>query len=130
MLESTILSVLPLYSLSNSDPEFGTMDTFFEAGATCFTAIIVIVNFKVHIIVLQCIILLILMSFSPPQMFFIQTRWYWGNYLVIFLSIAFYFVTLFFITAFVDLDFNFYHVSVICELHDARNDTFYWCFLV
>lgn len=44
-------------------------------------------------------------------MFFIQTRWYSGNFLVLFFSIAFYFVTLFFITSFVPLDFNFYFVS-------------------
>lgn len=48
MLESTILSVLPLYALANSDPEFGTLETFFEAGATCFTAIVFVVNFKVR----------------------------------------------------------------------------------
>ncbi len=48
MLESTILSVLPLYSMANSNPEDGMLETFFEAGATCFTAIIFIVNFKVR----------------------------------------------------------------------------------
>lgn len=49
MLESTILSVLPLYTLSNSDPFHGTMETFFEAGTTCLTAIVIIVNFKVQL---------------------------------------------------------------------------------
>lgn len=48
MLESTILSVLPLYSLANSDPADGELATFFEAGATCFTAVVFVVNFKVR----------------------------------------------------------------------------------
>lgn len=55
-------------------------------------------------------------------MFFIQTRWYSGNYLVLFFSIAFYFVTLFFITSFVPLDFNFYFVSALLLLDSAVDE--------
>lgn len=45
-------------------------------------------------------------------MFFLQTRWYSGSLWALFFSLAFYFVTLFFITSFVALDFNFFNVSL------------------
>jgi hypothetical protein len=47
MLESVLLAILPLYFLTNSDPHDGVFHGFQEAGAVCFTAVIVICNFKV-----------------------------------------------------------------------------------
>lgn len=46
-MESVLLSVLPLYFLDNSMPKTGVMDTFWKAGATCFTTVVIVVNFKV-----------------------------------------------------------------------------------
>ena len=45
-LESVALSVIPLFTLSNSGP-FGSINSFLEAGMTCFTAVVMVVNFKV-----------------------------------------------------------------------------------
>eukprot|EP01038_Epipyxis_sp_PR26KG_P007375 gene7375-10046_t len=88
IMESILLSVLPLFTLSIGAYD-GQTGSFLEAGATCFTAIIFIVNFK---------------------MFFIQARWYWFNYVIIFFSIGIYFTVAFFITSFTSLDYNWYQV--------------------
>ena len=90
ILESTILSVLPLFILANYDYDTGTQNTFYEAGATCFTAIVLVVNLK---------------------MLFIQSKWPMFASAMMALTIFFYFASIFFITSFTDLDFNFYHVS-------------------
>ena len=49
MLESVVISVVPLYTLQNSQPSYGLLNSFWEAGAVCYTIVIVIVNAKVSI---------------------------------------------------------------------------------
>jgi hypothetical protein len=48
LVESIFISVLPLYTLTNSDPRTGNMESFLEAGMTAFTVIVLVVNFKVR----------------------------------------------------------------------------------
>eukprot|EP01039_Chlorochromonas_danica_P007893 gene7893-8706_t len=50
ILESVVLSVLPLFTLWNGDYRTGTEDHFLQAGMTCLTAIIIIVNIKMFFI--------------------------------------------------------------------------------
>lgn len=89
VIESVVLSVLPLYTLSNGDYRTGVEESFQAAGATCLTAVVIVVNLKI---------------------FFIQSRWYWFNLVVLAASILVYFASLYFITSFTLLDYNFYHV--------------------
>ncbi|RYH05661.1 hypothetical protein EON65_44100, partial [archaeon] len=91
ILESIILSVLPLYTLYNGDFRTGTEDHFLQAGMTCLTAVVVIVNLKI---------------------FFIQSQWYSLTVLIVVASLLVYFASLFFITSFQALDSNFYQVWV------------------
>jgi hypothetical protein len=49
MFESVLCAILPLYFLTNSDVHDGVFHGFQEAGAVCFTAVIVICNFKVSL---------------------------------------------------------------------------------
>lgn len=49
ILESVVLSVLPLFTLWNGDYRTGTEDHFLQAGMTCLTAIIIIANIKVSL---------------------------------------------------------------------------------
>ena len=48
IVESVLCSVLPYYFLDNASPKTGTLATFWEAGATCLTVIILVCNFKVR----------------------------------------------------------------------------------
>jgi hypothetical protein len=45
--EAVICALLPLGLLQNSQPGFGTFNTFWESGALCFTAVVIIANLKV-----------------------------------------------------------------------------------
>jgi hypothetical protein len=67
ILESCLCSVVPLYVLDASDPDDGTLGSFWECGALCLTVTVIIVNLK---------------------MIFIQSRQRWEHYVVIFLSIG------------------------------------------
>jgi magnesium-transporting ATPase (P-type) len=60
-IESTIVSVLPLYILDQSD-KFGVETSFWDAGTMTYTAVVIICNMK---------------------LLFIQTRWHWGNLVLI-----------------------------------------------
>jgi hypothetical protein len=65
-----ILSVLPLYTLLNGDYRNGLEESFLQAGITCLTAIVVVVNLKVFFHVLQFwFCLLILFSFFSCCLF-------------------------------------------------------------
>lgn len=114
VMESVVLSVLPLYTLQNGDYRTGVEETFLQAGATCLTAIVIVDNLKVncysyyHSIVSSNASLF---PFSSPQLFFIQSRWHWWDVSIIVLSILVYVASLYFITSFVDLDYKFFHVS-------------------
>lgn len=90
VVESIVLSVLPLFTLNGYNPHTGLESTVLEPGTTCLTAIVIAVNIK---------------------MFFIQSKWYPANIVVILLSIGVFFASMFFINAFVLLDFNFFNVS-------------------
>jgi hypothetical protein len=48
---------------------------------------------------------------STAQLFFVQSKWYQMNYIIMGLSIASFFATVSFITSFKFLDFDFYQVS-------------------
>lgn len=48
--ESALLTVLPLYLLTNFDKETGTMNTYFDPGHLCMTAIVLVVNLKIFTI--------------------------------------------------------------------------------
>ena len=47
LVESVPMAIFPLYVLKKSDPFYGTLNTFWEAGTLCLTAIVIIVNLKV-----------------------------------------------------------------------------------
>ena len=49
VLESVLLTVFPLYLLTNFD-EHGTMSTMFEPGHLCMTAVVIVVNLKINTI--------------------------------------------------------------------------------
>ena len=87
--ESVLLSVLPLYYLDNSNTDSGVMDTFWKGGATCFTCVIIVVNFKI---------------------FMYQSRWTSLHFLAILFSIVSWFAAAFFISSFVLLDYNWYQL--------------------
>jgi phospholipid-transporting ATPase len=133
LFESVILSIPPLYYLSDSSPLEGDLcmsmcigifiykytcmyvftyvhiyiqiyiylythinnvigGTFWEAGATCFTCVVIVVNFKI---------------------FFMQTRWTVIHLFIVIFSILFWFLSAYFINSFISLDFNFFQVSHI-----------------
>lgn len=89
LVESTFISVLPLFTLANSDPANGTQASYLQAGMTAFTVIVLVVNLK---------------------LFFVQSKWYWANFAVMGASIGLYFAVCSFITSVVFLDFDFYQV--------------------
>jgi len=60
-IESTVVSVLPLYILNNSDI-FGVESSFWDAGTMTYTCVVVVVNVK---------------------LLFIQNRWHWFNFFLI-----------------------------------------------
>jgi hypothetical protein len=80
------MSVLPLYFLDNSNKKGSS---FWEAGATCFTVVVFVVSAKI------C---------------FIQGRFYWFNWAVMFLSILLWFLSALTITYNIQLDDNWYYV--------------------
>lgn len=99
MLESVIVSVLPLYLLAGSD-KLGNDPTFFDAGATCYTVIIIIVNFK---------------------LFFMQTRWYWGNFVIMAASIGLWFASAYLINYIIFFDWAWYYIFI-----RLTSTTYFW----
>jgi len=89
IFESVIASVVPLYLLQDSEPNTGVLTAFWQAGAACFTVVIIIVSMK---------------------MFFIQNRWNNLNFFILFLSVAFYFSMGFFFSSFKVLEYDWYYV--------------------
>eukprot|EP01035_Chromulina_nebulosa_P017968 gene17968-23598_t len=87
--ESVWIAVLPLYLLSNSSPEYGTLDSFWQAGALAYTVVIFVCNFKI---------------------FFIQTQFHWIHAFAIILSISLWFASAFFINDVIFFDFNWFHM--------------------
>ena len=47
LIESIIISVLPLFTLVNASKDSGNTESFLMAGMTAFTVIVLVVNFKV-----------------------------------------------------------------------------------
>lgn len=86
--ESALLSILPLFLMDNYDKK-GVLNTFWEPGAVCYTMVIIVVNLK---------------------FFFIQSKWYWFNYLIILLSILSWFWVAYGISLYSVVDFNYYHL--------------------
>ena len=91
VIESIFLSVLPLYLLNNGDYRDGMEASWQQAGATCLTAVVIVVNVK---------------------LFFHQCRWYWWSISIVLASILVYIASLYFINAFEALDYNFYAVNI------------------
>jgi hypothetical protein len=52
----------------------------------------------------------------PAQLFFVQSKWYQMNYIIMGLSIGCYFATVSFITSFKFLDFDFYQVRALAAV--------------
>ena len=50
LIESLLISILPLIMLDNTDNINGAMDNFLESGMTSFTIIVIVVNTKVSLI--------------------------------------------------------------------------------
>lgn len=88
-VESVLFSVLPLYFLTGMKVDHGTVTTFWEAGAMCYTAIICSVNIK---------------------MFFLQAKWHSGGLLILFVSILSWFAVAYGISAFIWVDFNWFYL--------------------
>merc|ERR1711988_475003 len=78
IMESLICSIIPIYFLQNSDADFGTQSTFWNAGSLCFTCTIIICNMK---------------------LFFIQVRWHWIHAMILSSSILLWWLTAFFFNA-------------------------------
>lgn len=89
LLESTLMALLPMGLLVHSDPENGMFNTFWEAGAMCLTAVVIVVNLK---------------------MFLFQNRWYPWSISWIILSIAFWFGIAFIATSFIGIDYDWYMI--------------------
>jgi len=90
-MESILMSVVPLYTLTNSQPSYGLENTHWEAGAVCYTVVILVVNAKI---------------------FFIQSKWHYVHYLIIPLSIGLWFASAFFITEIIFFDYDWYKMFV------------------
>lgn len=58
ILDSILAALLPLYFLTNFDIYTGTLNALQEAGALCFTIVIVLCNIKVRM--LSCILFVVL----------------------------------------------------------------------
>ena len=86
--ESVLISILPLFLMHNYNDK-GSIDSFWEPGAVCYTIVIIVVNLK---------------------FFFLQSKWYWFNYVVIILSIFSWFAVAYAISLYTVADFNYYHL--------------------
>ena len=84
LCESVVLAFLSLFFMMNSN---STEDTHWSAGALCFTAVVFVVSSKI---------------------FFIQSRYYWANFLIIFLSLLFMYIVGFIIQSSQYLDANWF----------------------
>ena len=78
-IESIVLSVLPLYTLTNSDIQTANQEIFMQAGATCLTAVVIVVNLKVRIsFALPQIMLICLFVFSfSTDVFLAKSMVFW-----------------------------------------------------
>ena len=89
MVESVILSVLPMYFQQNESakPMLGGMG-FWESGSTCYTAVIIVVNCKV---------------------LGLLHRWNWCYLAIVVLSLGAWFFVAFLISSSLNLDYDFFH---------------------
>jgi phospholipid-transporting ATPase len=86
IFESIIISVIPLYTLHNSDSN-GQMNTFWECGATTFTICIIVINMKI---------------------LFMQNRQHYFHYFVLAMSIILWFASAFLINSVLFFDYDWY----------------------
>lgn len=121
VLESIFLSVVPLYLLANSGSR-GESGSFWEAGATTFTAIICTINIKVgraqrererKKIVGTAVwaMFLIFVGGYWMQVLFMQCRWYWFSVLIVVSSILSWWGIAAIVSNFVTLDYDWFWVS-------------------
>lgn len=89
IIESILMSVVPMYTLTNSQLGFGLENTHWESGAVCYTVVVIVVNAKI---------------------FFMQTKWHYYHYLVIALSVGLWFTSAFFITFVIFFDYDWYMI--------------------
>lgn len=89
MVESIFISVVPLYTLKNSQTGYGVLNTFWESGAVCYTVVVIVVNAKI---------------------LFMQSNWHQFHVAIIILSFIMWFVVAFFITSFTWVDYDWYEV--------------------
>ena len=90
IVESVIVSVLPLYFLYNSDSN-GVESTFWNAGSTCYTAVVIICSLK---------------------LMFMQVRWHWVHFFLIFVSIVLWFLTSLVYSSLLDQNFYDYYETM------------------
>jgi len=87
IFESILISVVPLYTLRNSEPSNGQLNTFWECGATTFTISIIIINAKI---------------------LFLQSRQHYFHYFVLSMSIMLWFSSAFLINSVLWFDPDWY----------------------
>jgi len=104
ILESVVVSVVPLYLLNNSEKDTGVLTSFWQAGAACFTCVIIVVSMK---------------------MFFIQNRWNFWNFFILYLSVGFFFAMGFFFSSFKTLEYDWYYVFV-----DLCSNSTFWLTII
>jgi len=68
IFESMICALLPLATMNESNPDSGTLGSFFECGALCLTTVVIIVNIKIlffqYRVVWQHIVIILLSIFA------------------------------------------------------------------
>lgn len=89
VLESVFCAILPLYALSNFDYRTGVMAVFNEPGAFCFTAVVIICNYK---------------------LLRVQSNWYKMSVVAILLSIGSWILIAYIANVLPLVDFHFFHV--------------------
>lgn len=104
VLESVVVSVVPMYLLNNSEKNTGVLTSFWQPGAACFTCVIIVVSAK---------------------MFFIQNRWNFWNFFIIYLSVGFFFAMGFFFSSFKTLEYDWYYVFM-----DLCSNSSFWLTII
>ena len=88
IVDSVILSYFPVYQLGHFS-EDGVFETFLQAGALTYTAVILVANIRVALL---------------------QYQWYWLNFLILFLSVASWFLIGWSVSNLIDVDYNWYNL--------------------
>eukprot|EP00606_Chrysophyceae_sp_TOSAG23-5_P000379 GSChrysophyteH2.ASY1.ANO1.183.1 assembled CDS len=102
ILESILVSVLPLYLLYDTGPG-GSSYSFWAAGTMCYTCVVVIVNAK---------------------LMFIQNRWHWFSFFLMFGSMFSWLLTSLLYSSWPTMSIIYTYTGIVQTL---LNDSAYWC---